>query len=1608
MYCDMNTTNYGNTSFFPVSFTTSQVTNPTEFVSQPTSTPEPTPSPEPLCERVATSCKELYQCNPALPSGYYNITTPHGAKKVFCVVNTTNYGNTSFFPVSFTTSQVTNPTEFVSQPTSTPEPTPSPEPLCEHIATSCKELYQCNPALPSGYYNITTPQGVERVYCDMNTTNYGSTSFFPVSFTTSQVTNPTEFVSQPTSTPEPTPIPEPLCERVATSCKELYQCNPALPSGYYNITTPHGAKRVFCVMNTTNYGNTSFFPVSFTTSQVTNPTEFVSQPTSTPEPTPIPEPLCERVATSCKELYQCNPALPSGYYNITTPHGAKKVFCVMNTTNYSNTSFFPVSFTTSQVTNPTEFVSQPTSTPESTPIPEPLCERVATSCKELYQCNPALPSGYYNITTPHGAKKVFCVMNTTYYGNTSFFPVSFTTSQVTNPTEFVPQPTSTPESTPIPEPLCERVATSCKELYQCNPALPSGYYNIATPHGAKRVYCVMNTTNYDNTSFFPVSFTTSQVTNPTEFVSQPTSTPEPTPSPEPLCERVATSCKELYQCNPALPSGYYNITTPQGVERVYCDMNTTNYGNTSFFPVSFTTSQVTNPTEFVSQPTSTPETTPSPEPLCERVATSCKELYQCNPALPSGYYNITTPHGAKKVFCVVNTTNYGNTSFFPVSFTTSQVTNPTEFVSQPTSTPEPTPIPEPLCEHIATSCKELYQCNPALPSGYYNITTPQGVERVYCDMNTTNYGNTSFFPVSFTTSQVTNPTEFVSQPTSTPEPTPIPEPLCERVATSCKELYQCNPALPSGYYNITTPHGAKRVFCVMNTTNYGNTSFFPVSFTTSQVTNPTEFVSQPTSTPEPTPIPEPLCERVATSCKELYQCNPAPPSGYYNITTPHGAKKVFCVMNTTNYGNTSFFPVSFTTSQVTNPTEFVSLPTSTPESTPIPEPLCERVATSCKELYQCNPALPSGYYNITTPHGAKKVFCVMNTTYYGNTSFFPVSFTTPQVTNPTEFVPQPTSTPEPTPSPEPLCEHVATSCKELHQCNPALPSGYYNITTPQGVERVYCDMNTTNYGNTSFFPVSFTTSQVTNPTEFVSQPTSTPEPTPSPEPLCERVATSCKELYQCNPALPSGYYNITTPQGVERVYCVMNTTNYDNTSFFPVSFTTSQVTNPTEFVPQPTSTPEPTPIPEPLCERVATSCKELYQCNPALPSGYYNITTPQGVERVYCVMNTTNYGNTSFFPVSFTTSQATNPTEFVPQPTSTPEPTPSPEPLCEHVATSCKELYQCNPALPSGYYNITTPQGAKRVYCMMNTTNYGNTSFFPVSFTTSQATNPTEFVSQPTSTPEPTPSPEPLCERVATSCKELYQCNPALPSGYYNITTPQGAKRVYCDMNTTNCGYITGGWMRAAYIDMTNENNTCPQGLTYTVVDSTRMCTRSHTGYINCSSVTFPTHGVPYTKVCGRARGYQFYATLAFFNYHHQRQTTLDSAYVLGLSVTYGSPRSHIWTFAAGVSKDYRNDCCTCPCASPYPGLAAPSFVGEKYFCESGNSGPLGIKWYLNDPLWDSQECAIESTCCDRGGPWFTTTLSQEVSDDIEVRICSHHPLSYENIGVDELEIYIY
>ena len=74
----------------------------------------------------------------------------------------------------------------------------------------------------------------------------------------------------------------------------------------------------------------------------------------------------------------------------------------------------------------------------------------------------------------------------------------------------------------------------------------------------------------------------------------------------------------------------------------------------------------------------------------------------------------------------------------------------------------------------------------------------------------------------------------------------------------------------------------------------------------------------------------------------------------------------------------------------------------------------------------------------------------------------------------------------------------------------------------------------------------------------------------------------------------------------------------------------------------------------------------------------------------------------------------------------------------------------------------------------------------------------------------------------------------------------------------------TPGWRRVAFINMTDTSYNCPTGLNLTSY-SKRTCGRSYTTQGGCSSTTFSVGGLPYSRVCGRIRGYQFGATDAFW-----------------------------------------------------------------------------------------------------------------------------------------------
>ena len=242
-------------------------------------------------------------------------------------------------------------------------------------------------------------------------------------------------------------------------------------------------------------------------------------------------------------------------------------------------------------------------------------------------------------------------------------------------------------------------------------------------------------------------------------------------------------------------------------------------------------------------------------------------------------------------------------------------------------------------------------------------------------------------------------------------------------------------------------------------------------------------------------------------------------------------------------------------------------------------------------------------------------------------------------------------------------------------------------------------------------------------------------------------------------------------------------------------------------------------------------------------------------------------------------------------------------------------------------------------------------------------------------------------------------------SGHYWVQSSQTGNPalVLCDMARDCCG-STGKWMRIANLDMTESTEVCPP--TFRAVTSPRRLCGTHGR--GCVSTTFPVHGVQYSHVCGRIKGYQYGSPDAFAPYYHHSSFTIDDLYVEGASLTHGqNPRNHIWTFAATVGDSYANVCRCTRTDTPYTGRVPP-FIGEDYFCDTGNRNGWTRQYYLDDPLWDGAGCGPTSTCCEfNTPPWFCKALPQPTTDDIELRLCVDSDLYDEDVLLEQYEIFV-
>ena len=219
-----------------------------------------------------------------------------------------------------------------------------------------------------------------------------------------------------------------------------------------------------------------------------------------------------------------------------------------------------------------------------------------------------------------------------------------------------------------------------------------------------------------------------------------------------------------------------------------------------------------------------------------------------------------------------------------------------------------------------------------------------------------------------------------------------------------------------------------------------------------------------------------------------------------------------------------------------------------------------------------------------------------------------------------------------------------------------------------------------------------------------------------------------------------------------------------------------------------------------------------------------------------------------------------------------------------------------------------------------------------------------------------------------------------------------------------SCGGSTG-WRRVAYLNMSDPSQQCPSvWREYTT--PFRVCgRRSFT--TSCKGLNYITGSEQYHQVCGRIIGYQLGSPESFLL---SRGHSINSVYVEGVSVTHGSPRQHIWTFACGVDE---GTCYTgnCPCVAGSHIGSIPSFVGQNYFCETGLTQwprTYGVLYSDGDPLWDGQGCGPTSSCCTfNSPPWFDVTLSSPTTDDIEVRICENQGSNDIDTPIQLTELYV-
>jgi len=238
---------------------------------------------------------------------------------------------------------------------------------------------------------------------------------------------------------------------------------------------------------------------------------------------------------------------------------------------------------------------------------------------------------------------------------------------------------------------------------------------------------------------------------------------------------------------------------------------------------------------------------------------------------------------------------------------------------------------------------------------------------------------------------------------------------------------------------------------------------------------------------------------------------------------------------------------------------------------------------------------------------------------------------------------------------------------------------------------------------------------------------------------------------------------------------------------------------------------------------------------------------------------------------------------------------------------------------------------------------------------------------------------------LGNACSDILSNFPNALSGYYYIrSSKEEARRVFCDM-TLSCSGITGGWTRVGYLNASSADYQCPPGFSFSNISGTLSCEATQQAP-SCSSIFYNLTNTDYTDMCGKVNAYSVGLHHGFHPVYRPPNRDIDENYLDGVSITYGSPRQHLWSLAVGQ----------CPCSN-----GKPVFVESHYSCdEHPNTCPS--RGFCPYPLWNGN-----NTCASHTQSWFHRRLEQFISDDIEVRVCKGQAKNKEDIIIGQIEIFV-